>query len=64
MLDDQVKAEMHQAVVEVGTGICNNVEEARKDLSNLRLAVAQIAHDQEVQACSGRYASFIIGAHN
>lgn len=46
LLDDQVKAEMHQAVVEVGTGICNNVEEARKDLSNLRLAVAQIAQDQ------------------
>lgn len=45
LLDDQVKAEMHQAVVEVGTGICNNVEEARKDLGNLRKAVAGIAQD-------------------
>lgn len=45
LLDDQVKAEMHQAVVEVGTGICNNVEEARKDLGNLRKAVSGIAKD-------------------
>jgi carboxylate-amine ligase len=45
LLDDQVKAEMHQAVVEVGTGICNNVEEARKDLGKLRTSVAEIAKD-------------------
>lgn len=46
LLDDQVKAEMHQAVVEVGTGICNNIEEARNDLSKLRKAVGDIAIDQ------------------
>lgn len=43
MLDDQVKAEMHQAVVEVGTGICNDVFEAFKDLSKLRITVSEIA---------------------
>jgi len=36
VLKDHVKAEMHQAVVEVGTGICRNVEEARHDISRLR----------------------------
>lgn len=41
--DDQVKAEMHQAVVEVGTGICRNTEEARADLSNLRKTISQVA---------------------
>jgi carboxylate-amine ligase len=46
MLDDQVKAEMHQAVVEVGTGICANVTEARQDLAKLRRAVGNIAIDQ------------------
>jgi glutamate---cysteine ligase / carboxylate-amine ligase len=46
MLDDQVKAEMHQAVVEVGTGICKDVTEARKDLAKLRRAVGDIAIDQ------------------
>ena len=45
ILDDQVKAEMHQAVVEVGTGICRNVDEARKDLANLRKTVSQVAGD-------------------
>lgn len=46
MLDDQVKAEMHQAVVEVGTQICANVTEARQDLANLRRVVGDIAIDQ------------------
>ncbi len=40
---DRVKAEMHQAVVEVGTGICQNIEEARKDISDLRKLVCGIA---------------------
>ncbi len=43
--EDQVKAEMHQAVVEVGTHICNNTEEARKEVTKLRLTVAQLAGD-------------------
>lgn len=42
-LNDQVKAEMHQAVVEAGTGICRNIHEARHDLSNLRKSIAEIA---------------------
>ncbi len=45
ILDDQVKAEMHQAVVEVGTTICANVEEAKHDLLNLRRTVSSVAHD-------------------
>lgn len=43
LLKDQVKAEMHQAVVEVGTGICRDADEARRDISTLRKAVAEIA---------------------
>jgi carboxylate-amine ligase len=45
ILDDQVKAEMHQAVVEVGTGICNNVTEARADLVKLRQTVSNVAKE-------------------
>jgi gamma-glutamyl:cysteine ligase YbdK (ATP-grasp superfamily) len=30
--NDQVKAEMHQAVVEAGSGICRDAEEAREDI--------------------------------
>lgn len=43
--EDQVKAEMHQAVVEVGTHICRNTEEARKEVGKLRGTVAQLAGD-------------------
>src|SRR3982751_6467143 len=43
MIRDKVKAEMHQAVVEVGTDICRDIEEARKDVSTLRKTISQIA---------------------
>lgn len=43
IVDDQVKAEMHQAVVEVGTGICRNVEEARRDIIKLRKTVHEVS---------------------
>src|SRR5512141_1547955 len=45
VIKDKVKAEMHQAVVEVGTDICQNVDEAFKDVSNLRRTILQIAGD-------------------
>jgi carboxylate-amine ligase len=40
---EQVKAEMHQAVVEVGTSICSNVDQAGAEIRQLRKHVAQIA---------------------
>jgi carboxylate-amine ligase len=45
VIRDKVKAEMHQAVVEVGTDICRDVHEAYKDVSNLRKTISQIAGD-------------------
>jgi carboxylate-amine ligase len=45
VIRDKVKAEMHQAVVEVGTDICQNIEEAYRDVSNLRKTISQIAGD-------------------
>ncbi len=35
-LHERVKAEMHQSVVEVGTGVCRNVKDAAIDLKDLR----------------------------
>jgi carboxylate-amine ligase len=43
IIKDKVKAEMHQAVVEVGTDICLNADEAFKDISILRKTIAEIA---------------------
>src|SRR5215467_3876942 len=45
VIKDKVKAEMHQAVVEVGTDICQDIDEARKDVSTLRKTISQIAGD-------------------
>ncbi|MFY8128761.1 MAG: carboxylate-amine ligase [Chitinophagaceae bacterium] len=43
LIKDKVKAEMHQAVVEVGTDICKDVEEAYKDVATLRSTISGIA---------------------
>ena len=45
VIKDKVKAEMHQAVVEVGTDVCRNVDEAYKDVSHLRRTISHIAGD-------------------
>lgn len=43
VIKDKVKAEMHQAVVEVGTDICADADEAFKDVSALRKTISEIA---------------------
>ena len=45
ILKEKVKAEMHQAVVEVGTDICADVDEAFVDVSTLRKTISGIAGD-------------------
>src|SRR6476620_1551360 len=42
-LHEAVKAEMHQSVVEVGTGVCKDIKEARRDLTNLRRSIIGLA---------------------
>lgn len=42
-IKDKVKAEMHQAVVEVGTDICADIDEAYMDVSALRKTISGIA---------------------
>jgi carboxylate-amine ligase len=43
ILGEQVKPEMHQSMIEVGTGICQNIEEARTDVIRLRRAISELA---------------------
>jgi carboxylate-amine ligase len=43
VIKDKVKAEMHQAVVEVGTDICADVDEAWQDVAALRKTISDIA---------------------
>src|SRR6476659_5069926 len=43
ILKERVKAEMHQSIVEVGTGICKTVKEAKQELSHLRSEISGLA---------------------
>ncbi|CAN5347482.1 carboxylate-amine ligase [soil metagenome] len=45
VIKDKVKAEMHQAVVEVGTDICGDIDEAFNDVAGLRKTISAIAGD-------------------
>jgi glutamate---cysteine ligase / carboxylate-amine ligase len=51
VIKDKVKAEMHQAVVEVGTDICQDVDEAFMDVGTLRKTISGIAG--EIGLCIG-----------
>ena len=55
-LGDQVKPEMMQSVVEVGTRVCANVEEAREELVRLRGACASVLSSRGLRiACAGTH---------
>jgi carboxylate-amine ligase len=43
LLKEAVKAEMHQSVVEVGTGICPNIQEAARQVKSLRSQIVDLA---------------------
>src|ERR1700689_5626765 len=42
-LKEAVKAEMHQSVVEVGTGICANIQQAHDEVRHLRASIITLA---------------------
>jgi glutamate---cysteine ligase / carboxylate-amine ligase len=49
ILGEQVKPEMIQSQVEVGTGICKDIHEARADISNLRAIIAGLAQKNDLR---------------
>ncbi len=44
-LQERVKPEMHQSVVEVGTGICKNIKEAKAEVFELRRHMVDLAYE-------------------
>jgi len=52
-LEERVKAEMHQSVVEVGTRICHNINEAREDLYDLRRQMIRLAKENSLVLVAG-----------
>ncbi len=48
LLEERVKAEMHQSVVEVGTSVCQNIKEAKAEVKGLRRDMIQLAHNNNL----------------
>ena len=51
-LQERVKAEMHQSVVEVGTSVCANIKEAKAELKRLRRHMIQLARENGLRLAS------------
>src|SRR6266849_6908726 len=43
ILGEQIKPEMIQSQIEVGTGVCKNIQEARADITRLRAIISSLA---------------------
>lgn len=52
VLPDQIKAEFLQSQVEVGSPVCHDIQEARRELCKLRRAVADLASENGVKVAA------------
>jgi glutamate---cysteine ligase / carboxylate-amine ligase len=52
ILQERVKAEMHQSVVEVGTGVCANIKEAKAEIKMLRRDIVRLAKENGLRLAS------------
>jgi glutamate---cysteine ligase / carboxylate-amine ligase len=52
VLKERVKPEMHQSVMEIGTGICRNASEVRRDVSELRSEIIRLAEKSGMKVAS------------
>ncbi|MCA1628363.1 MAG: carboxylate-amine ligase [Acidobacteria bacterium] len=48
LLGEQIKPEMIQSMIEVGTGVCKNIREARTDITNLRSIISSLARKKNL----------------
>lgn len=53
LLSENLKHEMHESMIEMETGICQNIQEARAELTDLRRNLIKIAHDQNLRVSGG-----------
>jgi len=52
LLQERVKAELHQAVVEVGTSVCANIKEAKEEVRKLRRDMVKLTQDNGLRLAS------------
>jgi glutamate---cysteine ligase / carboxylate-amine ligase len=53
VLQEKVKAEMHQSVIEVGTGVCDSIKDAKEDVKKLRHDMIALAKQHGLRLCAG-----------
>jgi glutamate---cysteine ligase / carboxylate-amine ligase len=49
ILGEKIKPEMIQSMIEVGTGICKNIQEARADITRLRCIISTLARKKGLE---------------
>jgi glutamate---cysteine ligase / carboxylate-amine ligase len=52
LLQERVKAEMHQSVVEVGTSVCSNIKDAKTEVKKLRRDMIRLARENGLRLAS------------
>ncbi len=52
-LKENLKHEMHESVIEMETGICQNIKQAKTELTDLRRRLIKIAHDNNLRVSGG-----------
>ena len=52
VLKERVKPEMHQSVIEIGTGICKNIQEVREDVGGMRAEIIRLAKKNGMRVAS------------
>jgi glutamate---cysteine ligase / carboxylate-amine ligase len=52
LLQERVKSEMHQSVVEVGTRVCANIKDAKKEVVKLRRDMVMLAKENGLRLAS------------
>src|SRR5215471_5434012 len=52
LLQERVKAEMHQSVIEVGTSVCANIKDAKEELKKLRRDMIKLSRENGLRLAS------------
>jgi glutamate---cysteine ligase / carboxylate-amine ligase len=53
ILAERVKPEMHQSVVEIGTGVCANMTEAKAEVKMIRRKIVELARENGLRLAAG-----------
>lgn len=57
LLQERIKEEMHQSMVEMGTNVCENIHQVRDEVSYLRQQIIKLADDEGLKvAAAGTHA--------